>query len=93
MKGTGKTSCDVEETTRAAFTGKVDTVFVALNHQIWGTFDEKTLHTTIHSEKQVGDIDLLDFIASHTLLRGGRVYALLPEHMPDTSSVASLFRF
>jgi hypothetical protein len=93
MKGTGKTSCDVEETTRAAFTGKVDTVFVALNHQIWGTFDEKTLQTTIHSEKQVGDIDLLDFIASHTLLRGGRVYALLPEHMPDASSVASLFRF
>ncbi|WP_288925494.1 hypothetical protein [Aminobacterium colombiense] len=93
MRGTGKTSCDIEETVTAAFTGKVDTVFVAVGEQVWGLFDEKTFKATVHPEKQPGDIDLLDFIASHTLLRGGRVYVLTPDHMPDVTNVASLFRF
>ncbi|WP_024822852.1 hypothetical protein [Aminobacterium mobile] len=93
MKGTGKTSTDVEETAAAAYIGKIDTVFVALGNHIWGSFDEKAVKATIHEEKKVEDIDLLDFIATHSLLRGGRVYVLPAENIPDKGNVAALFRF
>jgi hypothetical protein len=36
---------------------------------------------------------LLEFAAIQTLLNGGTVYAVEPEKMPDTKSLAAVFRY
>lgn len=77
----------------AAYHGRVDTLFVALGEQLWGSFDASTNTVELHQEFHPGDQDLLDFAAVQTLLNGGKVYALDPDDMPDEAPLSSIFRY
>jgi hypothetical protein len=91
--GNERASKSVKEIVPAAYDGRIDTLFVPLGVQRWGTFDpdKRTVH--LHPEAQPGDEDLLDLAAIHTYLNGGTVYALKSEQMPDKTPVAALFRY
>ena len=41
----------------------------------------------------IGDEDLVNLAAAHTLLNGGEVYALKAEAMPDQAMMAASFRY
>jgi hypothetical protein len=47
----------------------------------------------LHPEKEAGDKDLLDFVAAHTLLNGGTVYAVPFEEIPYSTAVAAIYRY
>ncbi len=91
--GTGKTSNTVEEILSASFHGRVDTLFVAVGIQQWGSYDPETNSITLHDQFQAGYEDLLDLAAAQTFLNNGTVYAVAPEHMPDSEPLAALFRY
>jgi len=90
---TGKASHDIKEIISAAYYQRIDSLFVAVGEQNWGHFDPETNTVDIHSEAQPDDEDLLDFAAIHTLLNGGKVYAVPPEEVPDQAPVAAIFRY
>ena len=83
----------VTEVVRAALRGQVDTLFVAVGEQQWGTADPQTLQVRIHDQPQPGDEDLLDRAAVHTLLTSGSVFAVPPQQVPGPGLVAALLRY
>jgi len=93
MIGTGKTSTNLEETVSAAYYGRVDQLFVALDAQQWGSFDPEANTVETHSEAEPGDQDLLDAAAIQTFLNGGVVYAVEPGQVPDEAPMAAVFRY
>jgi hypothetical protein len=93
LAGTGRTSKDLEDITRAAYLGRVDVLFVATGIQRWGYFDPETDEVGLHDKAEPGDEDLLDFAAIQTFVNGGAVYAVEPENVPDDRYLAAIFRY
>ena len=91
LAGTGRTSDDLEAVVTAAHEGRVETLFVALGHQVWGVFDPSTSRLGRHEQALFGDVDLLDLAAAHTLAHGRTVYAVEPEQVPSGTDVAAIF--
>jgi hypothetical protein len=77
----------------AASSGRIESLFVAIDQEQWGVFDpvRNTLH--LHKDAKFGDDDLLDLAATQTLLHHGEVYAVEQTEMPDTTPVAAVFRY
>jgi len=91
--GTWLASDAIEEALPAAFYGRVESLFVALDQEQWGRFDPATNTLALHTEAESGDVDLLDVAAIQTLLHGGKVYAVERTEMPGDSLVAAVFRY
>lgn len=90
---TGKASNDIKQIIPAAYYQRVDSLLVTVGQQQWGLFDRISETVYLHQEEETGDEDLLDFAAAHTLLNGGRVYAVTLEHVPYSSPIAAIFRY
>ena len=91
--GTGKTSSDVRKIVSAAYHGRVESLFVAVGVQSWGTFDSSQDIVQLHQEAELADADLLDFAAIQTFLQGGSVFVLEPDQVPDEALLAAVFRY
>lgn len=83
----------VEAIILAAVQGRVDTLFVALDQQRWGRYDDAAHEVSVHGEQQDGDEELLEFAAVHTLSNGGTVYALDQDEVPGKAVAAAIFRY
>lgn len=77
----------------ACFYGRVDTLFVQLDAQLWGQFDGGSSALELHDSMMQGDRELLDYAAVCTLANGGTVYALHAGEMPDSAPLAAVFRY
>jgi hypothetical protein len=86
-------SSKVTEVVPASVHGQVDTLFVAVGIQRWGDVAPDTGDVMLHDRPEPDDHDLLDFAAIHTLLKGGTVYAVPPNEVPENSSLAAVFRY
>lgn len=88
-----RASNEVRDVAPAAFQGRVDTLFVAVGQQSWGTFDEATQSVHLDGEPKPDNVDLLDFAAIQTLRHGGKVYAVNPAEVPGGTLLAALYRY
>jgi hypothetical protein len=93
LAGTGRATDDISAIVTAAYDGRVDTLFVAIGMQQWGSFHGESRTVEVHREAVAGDEDLSDVAAMYTLLRRGAVYAVTPEQMPDRTSAAAILRY
>jgi hypothetical protein len=93
LVGTGRATYEIAAVVTAAFDGRVDTLFVAVGVQQWGIFDGESRTVEIHREALPGDEDLLDVAAMYTLLRGGIVYAVAAEQVPEHTPAAAILRY
>lgn len=93
LAGTGQTSNEIEDVVTAADDGRVDTLFVALGTRRWGTFDRQERTVTLSEGNGPGTEDLVDFAAIQTVLKGGTVYAVPPEQVPESGAVAAVYRY
>lgn len=93
LKGTGKTSNDIEEVIKAAFHGRVETLFVPNGIQRWGKYDRKDNKIKIKASPEPGDEDLLDLAATETFLNRGEVYVEPPGSIPEGDFIAAIFRY
>lgn len=91
MSGTGYTSDNLEAVVAAAYEGRVETLFVALDRQQWGRFDPSTGRVEQHDKVLFRDVDLLNFAAAQTLSHGRTVYAVKQEQAPSDTGVAAIF--
>lgn len=89
----GQGASDIREVAAAAYDGRVWVLFVALDEHVWGRFNPETRQVELHERAQPGDVDLLDFAAAHSIIKGGTVYVLKREIMPDRMLVAAVFRY
>lgn len=92
LAGTGRTACEPARVVPAAHRGGVETLFVALDRQVWGHFDPVTERVEEHGEEGPGDEDLLDLAAAATLAHGGTVHAVASAQVPGGGPLAAVFR-
>ncbi|MDY0213763.1 MAG: hypothetical protein RBR06_12270 [Desulfuromonadaceae bacterium] len=92
LTGTGETTTDVAQAVLAAHHGQIATLFVAVGVQVWGRFDPEKNQVDVHETHQSGDEDLLDFTAIQTLIKGGTVFVVSPNEVPDQALVAAVLR-
>ncbi|AFM25342.1 hypothetical protein [Desulfomonile tiedjei] len=93
LAGTGKTSPHLDTVIRAAYSGRVDTLFVPVGVQRWGKVNPDDFSSEPHDEQMPGDEDLLDAAAIQTILNGGTVYAVQPDQVPDNRYIAAILRY
>ncbi|NJN08246.1 MAG: hypothetical protein HC815_09705 [Richelia sp. RM1_1_1] len=93
LVGTGQTSNNIEEIVAAAYYQRIDTLFVGTSVQQWGSFNPESNQVELHSQQEIGDEDLMDFAAIHTLFNSGTVYAVSPEFVPGNTPLAAVFRY
>lgn len=91
--GTGLASQNLSEILKAAADGRVETLFVTINKQKWGRFNNQTRQIQFHKNPLPGDTDLFCLASANTLLKGGKVFVVMPDEMPDKSPVAAVMRF
>jgi hypothetical protein len=89
--GRGTAMSRLGEALRAAYDGRVDTLFVRRGAQRWGRFVVEKRKAEEHSEAQPGDQDLLDLAAAQTLLMGGTVFVV--DAVPGSGDLAAVVRY
>lgn len=83
---------DLKEILIAAYEGRISTLFVASGMQKWGFFDYPE-RVRLLEEPLPGSRDLLDLAATWTWSKGGEVYVLDPENMPNGALLAATLRY
>jgi len=91
--GTGLASTAIKEIAQSSYNGRVGILFVPAGLQQWGTFNHETNEVILEDKATLGNEDLLDFAAIHTLSNGGTVYAVDSKELPDNASIAAVFRY
>ncbi|HEX6902749.1 MAG TPA: hypothetical protein VF789_23750 [Thermoanaerobaculia bacterium] len=92
LTGTRQVSSDVTEILPAALHGRVGTLFLACDADLWGRLDplEKI---EIHPAPETGDEDLLNAAAVFSLRRGGTVYGVDRGEVPGGAALAAIYRY
>lgn len=90
----GKSSSEIIEIIPAAVQGRVDTLFLEKNLEIFGTFNRETNEVEIHPFPVLPAVSLTNLAAKRVFEQGGRVYILEKRDMPDImSDISALFRY
>jgi hypothetical protein len=92
-KAAGLATTNLEEAVVAAYDGRVSVLFAAVGVQQWGTFDLKHRRVELYKQARAGVEDLLDLTAVYTLAKGGTVYPVEPQKVPDNGLLAAIFRY
>ncbi len=94
-QGTGKTAIGIDKIIPAAFNGKIDTLFCENKSDIFGKYKEESSSITVtQSEESDDTISLMNVAAITTFLKGGDVYLLDKEEMPNPNSrINALYRY
>ena len=93
LQGSEQTANTIEKVVPAAYFERVETLFIPIGENVWGVFDRDQNSVQIHSQREVGDEDLIDLAALHTLTNGGTVYAVEQEDIPEHQAIAAVLRY
>jgi Bacterial archaeo-eukaryotic release factor family 3 len=93
LAGTGRAAGDIGAVVTAAYDGRVDTLFIAVDRQQWGSFHGESRTIEVHQEAVAGDDDLLDVAAMYTLLKRGTIYAVGLAQIPEHTLAAAILRY
>lgn len=77
----------------AAYSGQIESLFLDNKARQWGKFNFNDNSVEIHEDKKDGDEDLMEYVSILTLSRGGNVFPVSPEEIPDNSSIAAVLRY
>lgn len=91
--GTPLTAYDIPTVVTAAFQQRVDTLFVDPNVEVWGSFDVENTSVSVTDKDTKGSYELLNYVITHTLLNGGRVFDMTVKKIKNKSPLAAIFRF
>jgi hypothetical protein len=85
---------DLELIVAGALHGRVGTLFIVnKSPHIWGQLNERNQKVSIHDHQLPGDDELIERASIDTLLRGGAVYIMDREDMPDEKDAAAIMRY
>ena len=76
-----------------AYNGQVETLFIDKDADRWGEHDLETNKIKIFNDKKFEAEDLIGYASTLTSTRGGTVYAVDKEKVPDGGIVAAILRY
>lgn len=77
----------------AAYNGQIDALFFEDGIQQWGKHNVDNHKVELHDKAMDGDEDLIEYASLLTLSRGGKVYSVASDEVPDKTTVAAVLRF
>ncbi|TJX14795.1 hypothetical protein E9840_05225 [Tissierella creatinini] len=83
----------LEKIIPAAFSGQIESLFLDSSIEKWGKYDHETNKIKLHEAPIDGDEDLMEYASILTLSRGGNVFSVSYENVPDKSSIAAVLRY
>ncbi len=91
---TEKTSAAVHDILPAIHQGKVDTLFLENQAEVWGTYDTETMKVEVEDQQNAENISLMNWAASKVLEQGGSVFLIENAQMPEKSSkLNAIYRY
>jgi hypothetical protein len=94
LSKSGKTSTDLNEILTASQLGKVDTLFIEKNGDIFGRYNYETGLLTADNNSSSTGIPLLNLAAVKVFEQGGKVFLENKEDLPDsTSKINAVYRY
>ncbi len=93
LAGSGQTSSDLSQVVVEAHDGHIFKLFVAMENQLWGSYNSESRSVTVHEKPQPGDDDLLDLAAERALVTGASVYVMPAGEVPGGAHVAAVLRY
>lgn len=92
LRGTTRMTDDITTILGGAYDGRVQTLFVDTETNVFGTFDPDTRETVVH-DGEGQDIDLGGLAARWVYARGGQVYAATKEDIPSGRPLSAIMRY
>jgi hypothetical protein len=90
----GRASANIREIIPAAIPGKVETLFLQKNAEVFGIYDPSSGGISIQEGQSIANVSLMNMAAKKVFEQGGSVYLLNKEDMPEPSSdINALFRY
>ncbi|HEX2920517.1 MAG TPA: hypothetical protein VHO50_05055 [Bacteroidales bacterium] len=90
----GKSSSDIREIVPASVAGKIDTLFVEKNAELFGIYDPLNGNVIIQDEHTMANVSLMNLSAKKVFEQGGLVYLVEKHELPDGSSdINAIFRY
>ncbi len=94
LSATSKTSYDPDEIVPAAVNGRIDTLFLREDRELYGLYVPAEQELERQEEKTLANASLGNLAAVHTLRQGGDVFLMRAEDMPDADTdMNALFRY
>ncbi|MFU8858860.1 MAG: hypothetical protein ACNA8K_00415 [Cyclonatronaceae bacterium] len=93
LKNNSMATAELPQVLKAAAGGRVSTLFVDLQDHLWGNYAPEAGAIYIDEKPGLESVDLLDTAAIHTIQKGGTVYAVESDELPDESPLAAVFRY
>jgi hypothetical protein len=93
LRGTGLTVNEPREALEAARASRVEALFVRSSPDAWGPPDASERAVTLSGGRRQPTWQVLDEVAITTFRRGGEVYTVPEERMPDGTAAAAILRF
>jgi hypothetical protein len=94
LQGTGSTSNRIEEILPAAIHGRIDSMFILKNRDVFGLYDDKTRLVNVGKKEDLAAVSLFNFVVKEAFLNGANIYLVDQEEMPDGfSTINALFRY
>lgn len=83
----------LEEIIPAAYSGQIESLFINKENHQWGKFVVDNNQVEFFDEEQNDAEDLIEFASLLTLSRGGKVFALHQDEIPDKEKIAAVLKF
>jgi hypothetical protein len=78
----------------SAIEGKVQSVFINKDAELYGTYDPELHKVSVHQEKQADSQDLMELLARRVFTQDGQVFNLAQEDFPhQDADVNAIYRF
>jgi len=88
-----RSSTDVTEITLAAQEGRVESLVVAVDREIYGTLTDGTESIAPREKADAATYDILDEVVGLTLRQGGEVIGAKEKELPEGFQIAAIFRY
>lgn len=86
-------SDDLKELVRSAEDGRIDTLLLARDANIWGQYDEERRQIFRSDHNAADNEDLLNLLAVKTLMQGGEVISLSDDLAQKAGPAVGLYRY
>ncbi|MDW7774525.1 MAG: hypothetical protein SCH71_16700 [Desulfobulbaceae bacterium] len=93
LHGTGLAVTDITDIVAAAGDGRIETLFILEDEELWGVFDPGKNMIMPTTNDFPGTVDLLDLAVASTLVNKGNIYVKKPGEMPVAENAAAILRY
>ena len=83
----------IEKIIPAAFSGQIEALFIDKDIDKWGRYNHQENKIELIGDASNGAEDLMEYVSVLTLSRGGKVFALDGEDIPNEESLAAVLRY